>query len=141
MHRAALPLGKTAATTGKFGHDATSAHAAGQHVAMVTIGGDNLITVFQCHLHADDNSLLADVEVTEAADETHAIELAGLFLETPDEQHFAVSLQVIFFGEIGDGAAVEVLLGRLCGGLTAGDGRGFSRSHSFLPMVSLWRLP
>ncbi|MNL46388.1 hypothetical protein D3C87_1690950 [compost metagenome] len=137
MHRAALPLGKAAATTGEFGHDAAGAHAAGQHVTVVTIGGDDLVAFFQGHLHADNDSFLADVEVTEAADEAHAIELAGLFLETPDQQHFAVGFQFVFFGEVGDVAAAQVLLGRLCCGLTAGDGRVFSRSHSFLPMVSL----
>ena len=42
------------------------------------------------HLHADDDSLLADVEVAEAADQAHAVELAGLLLEAADQQHVAV---------------------------------------------------
>jgi hypothetical protein len=43
-------------------------HAAGQHVAVVAIGGDDLIAFLQRHLHADDDSFLADIEMAETAD-------------------------------------------------------------------------
>ncbi len=70
-------------------------------------------------------ALLADIEVAEAADQPHAIELAGLFLEAADEKHLAIGDQVFFTGE-GLGA------GRLCraiGCLVGGNfaGRGFGR--------------
>ena len=42
------------------------------------------------HLHADDDGFLADIQVAEAADQAHAVELAGLFLEPPDQQHGAI---------------------------------------------------
>ena len=42
------------------------------------------------HLHADDHGFLADIEVAEAADEPHAVELAGFFLEAADQQHVLV---------------------------------------------------
>ncbi len=110
-------------------------------MAVITVTSDDLVAFLQRRLHADDDRFLADVEVTEAADEAHAVELAGLLLETPDQQHLAVGVEIFFLGEFGEGAAVEIFLGRLCGTLAAGNGRGFSRSHSFLPMVSLLRLP
>lgn len=45
---------------------------------MVAVTGDDLVTFLQRQLHADDDRFLADIEVTEAADEAHAVELAGL---------------------------------------------------------------
>ncbi len=65
-------------------------HAAGEHVAVIAIGGDDLVAVFQRHLHADDDGFLPDIEMAEAADQTHAVKLAGLLFETADEQHFAI---------------------------------------------------
>ena len=62
----------------------------GQHVAVVAIAGDHLVAVDQRHLHAGDDRFLADIEVAEAADEAHAVELAGLFLEAPDQKHRAI---------------------------------------------------
>jgi hypothetical protein len=38
--------------------------------------------------------------VTEAADQAHAVHLAGLFLEPPDQQHLSVGLQFFFGGKI-----------------------------------------
>ena len=62
-------------------------------MAVVAIGGDDLVAVGQRHLHADDDGLLADVEMAKAADQAHAVELAGLFLEAADQQHVAVGFQ------------------------------------------------
>ncbi len=76
---------------GQFGHDATGAHAAGEHVTVVAIGGDDLITFHLRHLMPTTTSFLTDVEVTETTDEAHAIELAGLFFETADQQHFTIA--------------------------------------------------
>ena len=44
-------------------------HAVGEHVAVVAIGGDDLVAALDRHLHADDDGFLADVEVAEAADQ------------------------------------------------------------------------
>ena len=84
---------------------------------------------FERHLHADDDSFLADIEVTETADEAHAIELAGFFFETTDEEHLAVGLQLGIAIELGDGAAIEVLLRRLA----LKRGRGLFRRHTDPP--------
>ena len=66
------------------------------------------------HLHADDHRLLADVEVAEAADQPHAVELARLLLEAADEQHVAVGGKLLLAGERRDGVLA----------VGAGHGRG-----------------
>ena len=75
--------------SGQFGHHALGFHAAGQHVPVVAVAGYDLIALLQGHLHADDDGFLADVEMAEAADRAHAVELAGLLLEAADQQHVA----------------------------------------------------
>ena len=54
------------------------------------------------HLHADHHGLLADIEMAEAADQAHAVELAGLLLEAADEQHLAVGGELLVAAEGGD---------------------------------------
>ena len=49
--------------------------------------------VVERHLHADDDGLLADIEMAEAADQAHAVELARLLLEAADQQHVAIGPQ------------------------------------------------
>ena len=61
---------------------------------MVTVRGDDLVAGLKRHLHADDDGFLADVEMAEAADVAHAVQLPGLFLEAADEQHFAVGVEL-----------------------------------------------
>jgi hypothetical protein len=39
--------------SGQFGHHALGVHAAGQHVAVVAIAGDDLVALLERHLHAD----------------------------------------------------------------------------------------
>ena len=52
------------------------------------------------HLHADDDGLLADIEMAEAADRAHAVELARLLLEAADEQHLAIGVELLLAGEL-----------------------------------------
>ena len=84
VHRATLAATVAATTTGQLGHHAFGVHAAGQHVAVIAIGCNDLIALLGRHLQADDDGLLANVQVTEAADEAHAIKLAGFFFEPAD---------------------------------------------------------
>ncbi len=79
-------------------------------MAVVAIGGDNLVTLLLRHLHADDDSFLADIEVTEPTDKAHAIELAGLFLETADQQHFTIGVKILVLAEV-RGVLARKLLG------------------------------
>ena len=47
MHRAALALGIAAAAAGQFRHHALGVHAAGQHVAVVAVAGDDLVALLR----------------------------------------------------------------------------------------------
>jgi hypothetical protein len=62
---------------------------------------DDLIALADRHLHADDNRFLADIEVAEAADQPHAVHLAGTLLEAADEEHPFVGLSFLIAGERG----------------------------------------
>ena len=57
---------------------------------VIAIGGDDLIARVEGRLHAHYDGFLADIEVAEAADQTHAIELTRLLLKTADEQHVGI---------------------------------------------------
>ena len=85
-----LPRGIAALAAGELGHHAARGHAGGQHVAVVAVAGDDLVVGIENGLHADDDGFLADIEVAEAGDEAHAVELARLLLEAADQQHVAV---------------------------------------------------
>ena len=76
-------------------------HAAGQHMTVIAIGGDDGIFVSMGRLHADNNGFLADIEVAKSADQAHAVELAGLFLKPADQQHLAVIVQQFVFAGLG----------------------------------------
>ena len=71
-------------------------------MAVIAIAGDHLIAVAGGHLHADDDRFLADIEMAEAADEAHAVQLAGLFLEAADEQHALEGGNLLLAGEFRD---------------------------------------
>ena len=68
-------------------------------MAVVAVAGDDPVALFQRHLHADDDGLLADVEMAEAADQAHAVHLAGLLLEAADQQHVAVGAELLILGQ------------------------------------------
>jgi hypothetical protein len=99
VHGAALALGIAAAASGQFSHHAVGIHPASQHVAVVAVSGYDLVALLQGHLHPDDDGFLADVEMAEAADRTHAVELAGLLLEAADQQHVPQRRQFLRLGE------------------------------------------
>src|SRR5690606_3095061 len=92
VHRAALALGIAAAPPCQLGHHPLGVHAAGQHVTVVAIAGDDGVVVSDRRLHPDHHGFLADIEMAEPADQPHAVELARLLLEAADEQHVAVML-------------------------------------------------
>ena len=130
VHRAALAAGVAVAAAGELGHDALGVHAAGQHVAVVAVAGDDAVALLQHHLHADHHGLLADVEMAEAADQAHAVHLAGLLLEAADQQHVVIGAKLLVLGKVGErplivagargrsiaGRARSIGLRRVCGG-------------------------
>jgi hypothetical protein len=60
VHRAALTLGIAVAAVGELGHDALGVHAAGEHVAVVAIAGDDLVARRERQRHADHDRFLED---------------------------------------------------------------------------------
>ena len=110
-------------------------------VAVVAIGGDDLVAFLQRQLHADNDGLLADIEMAEAADEAHAVELAGLFLEAAYEQHVAIGLEFLALGKFGRGRRLDLgvrlaLRFRSGGGLLRGFRRSVARSGALA--ARLW---
>ena len=68
---------------------------------MVAITGNDLIALAGRHLHAGYDRFLSDIQVTETADETHAVELPRLFFKTADQQHVTVGLEFLLLGKVG----------------------------------------
>ena len=69
-------------------------------MAMVAVTRNHFVSGLDRQLHADDDCFLADIEVTEAADEPHAVKLAGFFLESADEQHVAIGAKLLLLVEL-----------------------------------------
>ena len=67
---------------------------------MVAIAGDRRITLLGGHVDPRHHRFLADVEMAEAADQAHAVHLAGLLLETADQQHIAEGPQLLVLAEL-----------------------------------------
>src|SRR5262249_47348517 len=144
VHRAALAFRIAALAPGELGHDAARIHLAGEHVAVVAIGGDDGIAGLQRRLHADDDGLLADVEVAEAADEAHAVKLSRALLEAADRQHGAVvARELVVRGRRARGrnlpraVARGALLARRRGRPLRGFGLGRAFGHAQLPRLEM----
>src|SRR5205085_9923100 len=115
VHRAALAVRIATTPAGELRHDPFRVHVAGEHVAVIAVSGDDRVARFQRHLHPDDDRFLPDVEMAEAADQPHAVHLAGLLFEAADQQHLAIGGKLLFLGELGYRGLVVV----------SGGGRGF----------------
>ncbi len=95
---AALAVRVPAGAPRQFRHDAARLHAGRQHVAMVAVGGDDLVAVLQRRLHADDDGFLADIKVAEPTNQAHAVQLTRLLLKPADEQHVAIGAEQLLLG-------------------------------------------
>src|SRR5271168_1589301 len=62
-------------------------------MSVLTVAGNHLVFGSLDRLHANHHGFLTDVEVTEAADQTHAVELARALLEPADEEHGPVEVE------------------------------------------------
>jgi hypothetical protein len=96
-----LPFDEAAGPAGQLGHDLAGIHAGGQHVAVVTVAGDDLVAPLRDRLHADRDGFLTDVQVAEAADQAHAVKLARALLEAADQQHVLIEFQEFVFSDEG----------------------------------------
>ena len=100
-----------------------------------------LIAVLLGRLHqADDDGLLADIEVAEAADQAHAVHLAGLLLEAADQEHLAQRLELLLLAEFRDLAVMQApidsgakLVSAFFGRLGFGDGHSCPRDTALAP--------
>src|SRR5262249_61795669 len=81
-------------------HRPLGTQAAATHMPVVAVSSDALIPRLDRHLHADDDGFLTDVEVAEAADQPHAVQLSRLLLEPTNEQHLAVSVKLLLLVEV-----------------------------------------
>jgi hypothetical protein len=88
---------------------------------VVAIAGDLRVTLLAGHGDAGDHRFLPDIEVAEATDQAHAVHLAGLLLKAPDQQHVAISLELVVLAELG-------AIGKGSG--FCGFRRGLARHHS-----------
>jgi hypothetical protein len=82
-----------------------------------------VMTVSPCSaagLHAHHHGLLADVEVAEAADQAHAVELARFLFEAADQQHVAVVFEDILGRGFAAGLGSAALRGFRHGGPLTG---------------------
>src|SRR5690606_6855208 len=101
VHRPALALGRTADAARQLGHDFLRVHARSQHVAVVAIARDDLVVaLLDALLNADGHGFLTDVQVAEAPDQAHAVELARALFKATDENHLAVETQQVFLGSL-----------------------------------------
>jgi len=57
---------------------------------MVAIAGDDLITRLLRSLHTHHERFLANIEVAETSNQTHAIQLASALFKAADQQHIAI---------------------------------------------------
>src|SRR5262249_43301398 len=102
VHGSALALRIAVLAAGQLRHHAFGIHAAGQHVTMVAIAGNDGVARLDCHLHPDDDRLLPDIEVAKSPDQAHAVELTRLLLEPADQQHLAIGAQLLLLIELGN---------------------------------------
>src|SRR5260370_18908696 len=51
------------------------------------------------NLHGDEEALVTGVEVEEAADQPHAVELPGFLLEAADEEHPPIGVKLLLLVE------------------------------------------
>ena len=71
----------------EFGHDGAGRHASGESLAMLAIGGHEIVFRRQGLDYAHAHRLFTVVKVQEAADLHGAVELGRLLLQPADAQH------------------------------------------------------
>jgi hypothetical protein len=82
-----------------MGHGRLGLHAAGQGVAVVAVGGDDVVVGAQHADRADGHRLLAAVEVAEAADLLVLVEHRRPLFEPADQQHLPQPIQGLVAGD------------------------------------------
>ncbi len=97
VHRAALAAADPADLAAQLGHQRPRVGAAGEGVAVVAVGGDEVVVGAQQAHRPHRHRLLADVQVEEAADLPLHVDLGATLLEAPDEEHGPVLRERLVF--------------------------------------------
>ena len=87
VHAAALAAADPGGLAAELGQERTRVGAAGERVAVVAVGGDEVVVGAQEAHRPDPHRFLSDVEVEEAADLPLDVELGAALLEAADEEH------------------------------------------------------
>ena len=87
VHGAALAVHHAVAAPEQLGHHVARRHAARERLAVVAVGGDDVVVGAKQRERARAHRLLADVEVAEAADLAERVGLGAALLEAALEQH------------------------------------------------------
>ena len=119
VHGAALALGAAGEFALQLGHELAHAHADGEGVAMVAVGGDDVVVLAQQRAGADGDGLLAVVEMEEAADPALLVDAQAAVLEGADTHHVGVELELFFRREVAVDRRLgveDVVFGRLGAG-------------------------
>src|SRR5690606_6115152 len=85
--------------TRQLGHDTARGHVHRKHVSMIAVTRDHLVAFLDGHGHAGNDRFLSDIKVAEATNVTHAVELTRLLFEAANQEHVAVSLELLLFGK------------------------------------------
>jgi hypothetical protein len=65
-------------------------------MSVIAVTGDDSIAWLGAGLQSNDHSFLSDIEVTEATDESHAVQLAGALFKAANQKHIAVVFYQLF---------------------------------------------
>ena len=87
VHGAAAAAGAAVHAAEQLGHDGVRMRAARERLAVLAVGGHEVVRVAERLGGADDGGLLTDAEMEEAADLGLRVHLARALLEAADEEH------------------------------------------------------
>ena len=134
MHRAAAAARGAGLLAEQLRHHDLRVGAARQRLAVLAVGGDQVVVVAHHGDGADDRRLLADREMQEAADLGLHVHLLRALLEVPDQQHLLEQL---------DGGLLvgQVALARGAVGLAGAPAARLLRCPLVRHRCSSWRLP
>src|ERR1700690_3563804 len=97
VHGAAFAFGNTRSLGEKFCHHGPGISTQPKRMSMIAVGGDPFVVFGERTDGPRSTRLLADVEMTKAADLLQPVKLSRLFLKLPHELHALVPEQVCLF--------------------------------------------
>ncbi len=98
VHAAALAAADAGGAAAQLGHQRAGVGAAGERVAVVAVGAQEVVVRPQQAHGPHAHGLLPDIKMQEAADLSLHVELGAALLETPDQQHGPVQRESFVSG-------------------------------------------